>query len=75
MMAMKTKKRKPVTTYNRRGWWPDGWSVEKVNGRWVVMNKDTSEILHCCEADESEIDATIWADTNHRGHHCYDQEK
>lgn len=71
---MATTKRKRVTTYNRRGWWPDGWSVEPRGKGHVVMNKDTGEVLYTGQAEMvdgeelygTEIDCMIWADCNGR---------
>lgn len=49
------------TMYNRRGWWPSGWSTERIKGRWVVMNKDTGKVLYRATG---EVNAISWADCN-----------
>lgn len=63
---MAKTKRKKTRTYNRRGWWPDGWSVEKIRrGFYAVMDVDTglqiSQSFGPDEAAEAEHDAETLA--------------
>ncbi len=60
-------KKGAVKTYNRRGWWPDFWSVETMffqDGTriWFVMNKETGEEVSPNFPDEGA--AIEWADAN-----------
>ena len=58
---MKVKKN-PIR-YNRRGWWPDFWTVAK-SGKvgWQVKNGRTGAVISPPFEDES--DAVAWADMN-----------
>jgi len=55
-------------TYNRRGWWPSGWSVIKRGRKWNVENIDKDKVIsagHECEFDAiSESDCLA---TKHKG--------
>ncbi len=47
-------------TYNRRGWWPDGWSVVKCGKVWNIKNVDTGVFV--AGTFKTETEALIEAD-------------
>lgn len=57
-----TKKFRPVSRFNRRGWWPDYWTVVRRNRKWMVINGNTG--AQVSPEFEDETDAMIWADCN-----------